>query len=180
MKRPLTGILIILFCLFGMIGVAQSKELKQPAPIYVVLAIGAMFGVLVVLRARRKAEKRPAGLPSAAQTEPRAARSPAGRMYLVKVPQNREYRMPKVCCSCLGKADRMWPATWRSPGMRHSVEIPFCKKCGKIKYPWWNHREPVSCTVDLKADRVVFGFDNPTYAREFALLNGGTDPEVYP
>ena len=180
MKKPLTGVLIILFCLFGMVGIAQNKELKQPAPVYVVLVIGALFGVLVVARGRRKAGKHAAGHPSAARTEPEAARSSAASIYLVKVPHNREYRVPKVCCSCLGNADGMWPATWRSAGMRHSVDIPFCRKCGKTKYPWWKHREPISCVVDLKSDRVVFGFDNLSYAREFALLNGGSDPEVYP
>lgn len=178
MKKPLVGILILLFCLFGMIGISQNKELRAPGPMYAVLGAGALAGLVLAFRNRGKAGKEKTAKEPAAGRGAPIPRTARPRVFLVKLPKGRDYAVPKVCCSCLGPADGMWPATCRSAGWRYSLNIPFCKTCSKTKYPWWKYRSPVSVDVDLKSDAFVFAFDNQEYAREFSRMNGGTDPEV--
>jgi hypothetical protein len=178
-NKRLTGILIAVFCLFGLVGISQNRSLKEPAPLYVILGMGAVAGLLLFLRGRSTSRKADAAKTFAADPEARPARAPRPKIFIVRLPKGGEYAVPKVCCSCLGEAGgRNWPATCRSAGWRYSLNIPFCRKCSKTKYPWWKYREPVSIDADLKSEEMVFAFDNPAYAREFSRLNGGTVSEV--
>lgn len=174
MKKPLTGILIALFCLFGLVGISQNKGLPEPAPLYVLLGLGAVSGLIMALRSRRSSGKPVIKTTSAAKPGGRPTRKTPRTIYLVKLPKARDYVVPKVCCTCLGEADGAWPVSCRHASWRYSLNIPFCKTCSKTKYPWWTYRTPVSLDVDPKSDQMLFGFDNGGYAREFARLNGGT------
>ncbi|MCK7476197.1 MAG: hypothetical protein M0C28_00350 [Candidatus Moduliflexus flocculans] len=80
MNKRLTGILIAVFCLFGLVGISQNRSLKEPAPLYVILGMGAVAGLLLFLRGRstsRKADaaKTLAADPDARPPGPRAPRS---------------------------------------------------------------------------------------------------------
>lgn len=179
MNKRLTGILIVVFCLFGLVGISQNRSFKEPAPLYVILGLGAVAGLFLFLRGRSTFRKAAAAETLAADPEARPARAPRPKFFIVRLPKGGEYAVPKVCCSCLGEAGgRNWPATCRSAGWRYSLNIPLCIKCNKTLYPWWKYREPVSIDVDLKSDEMIFVFDNPAYAREFSRLNGGTVSEV--
>jgi hypothetical protein len=175
-NKRLTGILIVVFCLFGLVGISQNRSLKEPAPLYVILGLGAVAGLLVSLRGGRRSRKADSAERHSADP---AARAPRPKVFFVRLPKGGEYAVPQVCCSCLGEAGgRHWPATCHHGSWRYSISIPFCRMCSKTKYPWWKYREPVSIDLDLKSEEMIFAFDNPGYAREFSRLNGGTVTEV--
>jgi len=173
MKKPLTGVLIFLFCLFGIVGISQEKSLKAPEPLFAILGIGAAAGFFMAILNHRKSRKARSALASLKDGERKAEKASPPNDFIVRLPKSREYAVPKPCCSCYGAANSIWPATGWQGLRRYSIDFPFCKTCSKQKYPWWSHREPVSIYHDLRADQMHFLFHNEPYAWEFSRINGG-------
>jgi len=176
MRKRSTGLAIAVFCLLGIVGVSEQKTLKDPAPLKLILGLGGAAGLVLAFRGRGKSSTE-SNRPSSAEKAAAPSKPLRPSLFLVKLPKRDHYAVPQVCCSCLGAADTIWPATHRSGSWRYTLDVPFCAKCRKAEYSLWNLREPVSFYLD-QTDQVVFGFDNPGFARKFSEMNGGAFSEV--
>jgi len=178
MKKSTTGLLILLFCVFGIIGISQQTTLKAPEPLYAVLGIGAAAGIFLMIGGRRstRAQRTESKSDQKERAGGRKAVSKDTPVYIVRLPKAEAYATPSVCCSCLQPTERVWPISEWQGLTRRSMSFRCCQTCAKEKYPWWTYSAPVSFTYDARSGQMIFAFHHRQYAADFARMNGGNPP----